>query len=289
MTETAYVIVTAANRGLGLAFLKRLCHAPPILPLKIIATSRVLPATVHITSPDNVSIEWYTLDLCSSSSIESFVWILERKHGKKIDVLINNAGFYGDDKLPYAFPTCVASIGTNFEGTHKLTRALLPLMRRPGHPALCARSRVVNISSPRSRATIEGGYSERTLRSLAAANTVERLYNIAHTYKQAFRTNQLRAYGWPVGKPHEVSKLLLNCMTRILALQNRDILINACMPGSITTVIRGVITIRNPEDSALTPATLAFEPTMDTTGDLWEGEEVEQAEDSNLHVVDWIE
>lgn len=289
MTESANVIVTGASRGLGLALVERLARCPPIIPLKIIATYRSLLPNVRIIPEDNVSIEWYKLDVCATSSIESFAWRLEHKYGKRIDVLINNAGFNQDAQLPYAFPTCSASLATNFEGTYALTKALLPLLRRPGHPALCARSRILNVSCTDSKATVPKGYSGQTLQRFLTATSMDQLCSLAQAYKQAFRTNQLRAHGWPVGKSHEISKLFVNCMTRIIARANKnDLLINACSPRAIVRESGTLILMREQGDTAIITARIAFDPTINRSGFLWEAVKTKSSEHDIMRTVEWI-
>ena len=285
----ANVIVTGANRGIGRALVDRLANNPPIIPLTIIACARQPPGGIQLSSVPNVKIEWYPLDISSTSSIQHFIWELNRRLSNTVDVLINNAGVNYDSQAPFAFSTCADTLRTNLDGTYALTRALLPLLRRPGHPALCSRSRILNISSTGGKVNLQAGYSPSVRMAIASVESMPQLHYLVEGYKDAFRTNSLRAHGWPVGKSYSVSKAFMNAMTRILASENSDILINSCCPGWVRTDMGGRMAFKDAADGARIPATLAFDPTMKASGFFWETQSLDDSEEGHIRPIQWIE
>lgn len=88
---SAVILVTGANRGLGLEFVKQYAEAG----WRVIACARDLPGATALQELAarhlNVSLE--TLDVGVPAQIEA---LATRLAGQPIDVLLNNAGWLGD-------------------------------------------------------------------------------------------------------------------------------------------------------------------------------------------------
>jgi len=125
-------VVTGASSGIGEATAERLAAAG----YRVFGTSRRTGAA------EQRSFEMLTLDVTSDRSVDVAVReVIQR--GGRIDVLVNNAGFgvglAGDEESSVA--QAQAIFDTNFFGTVRMTRAVVPHMRRQ------AAGRIINIGS----------------------------------------------------------------------------------------------------------------------------------------------
>jgi NAD(P)-dependent dehydrogenase (short-subunit alcohol dehydrogenase family) len=125
-------LVTGASSGIGKAIAERLAEAG----YKVYGTSR------RGATAGQRPFEMLSLDVTSDASVEAAVGVLLRLEGR-IDVLVNNAGF---SVAPAAaeessIEQARAIFDTNFFGVVRMTRAVIPQMRRQGA------GRVINIGS----------------------------------------------------------------------------------------------------------------------------------------------
>ena len=125
-------LVTGASSGIGQATAERLVQAG----YKVYGTSR------RATRAGQRSFEMVTLDVTSEESVEAAVSEVIRRDGR-IDLLVNNAGFSiapaGAEES--SIDQARSIFDTNFFGILRMTRAVLPHMRRQGS------GRIINISS----------------------------------------------------------------------------------------------------------------------------------------------
>ncbi len=125
-------LVTGASSGIGEATAKRLATAG----YKVYGTSR------RGAQSGQRSFAMLPLDVTSDASVEAAVKELIRLEGR-IDLLVNNAGFgvapAGAEES--SIDQAKAIFETNFFGLIRMTRAVLPHMRRQG------KGRIINIGS----------------------------------------------------------------------------------------------------------------------------------------------
>ena len=125
-------LVTGASSGIGAATAGRLAEAG----YTVFGTSR------RAVSPGQRAFEMLTLDVTSDQSVESAVREVVRRAGR-IDVLVNNAGFgvspAGAEES--SIEQARSIFDTNFFGIVRMTRAVVPQMRRQGA------GRIINIGS----------------------------------------------------------------------------------------------------------------------------------------------
>jgi NAD(P)-dependent dehydrogenase (short-subunit alcohol dehydrogenase family) len=125
-------LVTGASSGIGKATADRLATAG----YQVYGTSR------RGASPGRRPFEMLSLDVTSDASVEAAVNTLLRSEGR-IDLLVNNAGFSvalsGDEES--SIEQARSIFDTNFFGTVRMTRAVVPHMRRQGG------GRIINIGS----------------------------------------------------------------------------------------------------------------------------------------------
>jgi NAD(P)-dependent dehydrogenase (short-subunit alcohol dehydrogenase family) len=125
-------LITGASSGIGKAAAERLAQAG----YKVYGTSR------RGAQSGGQAFEMLALDVTSDTSVEAAVAELIRREGR-IDLLVNNAGFgvapAGAEES--SIEQARSIFDTNFYGILRLTRAVLPQMRKLGS------GRILNISS----------------------------------------------------------------------------------------------------------------------------------------------
>ena len=130
--EESVALVTGASSGIGEATAARLAAAG----YKVYGTSR------RGAEAGQRSFEMLPLDVTSDESVEAAVREVMRLHGR-IDVLVNNAGFSvapaGAEES--SIEQARSIFDTNFFGIVRMTRAVVPHMRRQ------ASGRIINIGS----------------------------------------------------------------------------------------------------------------------------------------------
>jgi len=189
-------IVTGANRGLGLASAQKLMNEGYTV-IFACRDPKKIPASVQFKN-QSCAME---LDTSKTQSIEKFANDVLAKFNK-IDVLINNAGVFLDDKdggetsaLKTTPETMLKTLQTNTIGPALLIQKILPSMIKNNF------GRIVNISSGMGQLSEMGG-----------------------------------AY-----LSYRTSKTALNAITRIFAneVQTKNILINSVCPGHVRTDMGG--------------------------------------------------
>src|SRR5213075_995861 len=125
-------LVTGASSGIGKATAERLATAG----YQVYGTSR------RGATPGQRAFEMLSLDVTSDESVAAAVSALLRSEGR-LDLLVNNAGFSvapaGAEES--SIEQARAIFETNFFGLVRMTRAVLPHMRRQGN------GRIINIGS----------------------------------------------------------------------------------------------------------------------------------------------
>jgi NAD(P)-dependent dehydrogenase (short-subunit alcohol dehydrogenase family) len=131
-TKTSIALVTGASSGIGEATAQRLAMAG----YKVYGTSR------RASPSGQRSFAMLPLDVTSDESVEAAVSQVIRLEGR-IDLLVNNAGFGvapgGAEES--SIEQAKAIFETNFFGLIRVTRAVVPHMRRQGN------GRIINIGS----------------------------------------------------------------------------------------------------------------------------------------------
>jgi NAD(P)-dependent dehydrogenase (short-subunit alcohol dehydrogenase family) len=155
-------LVSGANRGIGREIARELAEDHGFL---VLAGAR---------DPDRVdlggSVVPLPLDVADQASVDAARERVEADPGR-LDVLVNNAGVYGDPVgvAEYDLGRAHEVIETNTFGAWRLTQAFLPLLRAGGH------GRIVNVSSGAGQLSdMNGGRAAYRL-SKAALNALSRV------------------------------------------------------------------------------------------------------------------
>ncbi|TRW27563.1 SDR family NAD(P)-dependent oxidoreductase [Flavobacterium zepuense] len=138
-------LVTGASQGLGLATVKYLLSRQQT----VIATTRNADA-FDSTVRTNPLLEVISLDLTSETAVKDAVANIAAKYGG-IDMLINNAGYGFAGAVEEAAEEEVAKVmAVNFEASIRMTRNVLPVMRKAGA------GHIINLSSIQGLASTPG-------------------------------------------------------------------------------------------------------------------------------------
>ncbi|TCS36166.1 SDR family oxidoreductase [Reinekea marinisedimentorum] len=131
-----HTVITGANRGIGLEFTRYYLS----IGHQVTATVRNLDTAQELSAlqAENKHLTLRVLDISQSSSIAAFT---EQLGNKPIDVLINNAGYYGPKGYSLGnidVHEWQKVMQINVLGTIELTQALLSNLKRAQSPAKIA-------------------------------------------------------------------------------------------------------------------------------------------------------
>lgn len=210
------------------------------------------------------------LDLTVPQSIASAAEWVEKEYGV-CDVLINNAAICFNDPTLYGKvehtpfeDQANTTIQTNYFGTQMVIQSFLPLLKQSPSP------RLINIASAAGRLTIL-----RSQQLMDAFTSNELTQPELSKLMEAFVSDVLDGThtnkGWP-NTCYGVSKLGIIALTRILAREYPEMMINSVDPGYCRTDQNNNQGVVDPAQGAYTPYLLS----------LMEVEEEEEA-DSGLH------
>lgn len=161
------VLITGANRGLGLEFAKQY----QAKGYKVIATAR---KPLRATELNTLGVQVETLDVTNDSSVSQ---LKARLKNKPIDILINNAGIMGDPRTATILETnpktMLKTLDVNCVGPYRVTIALLPNLKAGKE------KKIINISSQLGSITNNSGGYPSYRASKAALNQITKSFSIA--------------------------------------------------------------------------------------------------------------
>lgn len=135
-------VVTGANRGIGFEICRQLSR----LGIRVIVTSRDSVKGMvarEKLSAEGLKVDFLPLNVTDPESIQRMASDVRRSY-ERLDVLVNNAGVYIDDRhslLTVKLDVMRRTMNTNAFGPLMLCQALVPIMKEHGY------GRIVNISS----------------------------------------------------------------------------------------------------------------------------------------------
>jgi NAD(P)-dependent dehydrogenase (short-subunit alcohol dehydrogenase family) len=224
MAETI-ALVTGANKGIGKEISRQLAAQGVSVLMGARDPSRGEKAVADLRA-QGLSVEFIPIDVTSQSSVDDAAAEVERLHGR-LDILVNNAGIALDwfPASELTVETLQKTFETNVFGVFRVTKALLPLLKKSQH------GRIVNVSS---------GLGSLTRTADPDSPLASR--------------NMLLAYC--------SSKAALNMITIQFAneLKRAGIKVNAANPGFTATDMNQNRGVRTVEQGAATPVRLALLP-----------------------------
>ena len=217
--------VTGANKGIGREISRQLAAKGIFVVIGTRDRERGEKAVADLRA-QGLPVEFIQIDVTSQPSVDHAAAEVERRHGR-LDILVNNAGIALD-----WFPASELTVElfqktfeTNVLGVFRVTKALLPLLRKSKH------GRIVNVSSGLG-----------SLTSNADPNSPLAARNMSLAYCS--------------------SKAALNMITVQFAneLKSDGIKVNSANPGFTATDMNQHRGLRTVEQGAATPVRLALLP-----------------------------
>ncbi len=142
MNNSKTVLITGANKGIGFETARQLGIAGFTTLLGSRNEERGRKAEAVLIE-EGISARYILLDVTRQDTVDAAAGLIEREYGS-LDVLINNAGISLEKGKPPSeieLSVLKETFETNFFGLFRVTKAMLPLLKKsPG-------GRVVNVSS----------------------------------------------------------------------------------------------------------------------------------------------
>ena len=142
-----FVLITGASRGLGKVLSWRFAKEGYGLCLVAQEEKRLNELSIELKQQFKNEIQFISCDLGNSMDIDVLINKTRQKL-PRLDVLINNAGFFGSELL-HSEDGFEMHFAVNVLAPWRLTRALLPALKAAPHP------RVVNVSGGDKPARID--------------------------------------------------------------------------------------------------------------------------------------
>ncbi|KAG4125825.1 hypothetical protein ERO13_D10G122300v2 [Gossypium hirsutum] len=240
-------VVTGANKGIGLAVVKRFAELGLTVVLTARDEERGKKATEKLREEGLGNVRFFALDVSKAASIKTFVSWVETTFGG-LDILVNNAGVSFNDIHENSVEFAETVIKTNFHGPKLLTESLLPLFRLS--PSI---SRILSISSRL------GSINKERL-------SEEEIEGVVKMFLGDVKEGRWEREGWPqIWTDYSVSKLALNAYSRVLAkrFEGGRLSVNCFCPGyTQTSMTRGQGT-HTPDAAGEVAVSLALLPPHD--------------------------
>jgi carbonyl reductase 1 len=231
MNGQGTALVTGANQGIGL----EVCRQLKVGGYDVILTSR--DERAGRAAAKDLGVEYLRLDVTRSADIKAVAETL-RGEGRKLDVLVNNAGISMDGFDDNVVKT---TLGINFFGALDVTEGLLPVMADGGS--------IVFVSSGMGElhpysAAIQKRFADPKL-------TRDQLVALVNEFIDGVHAHRHTQEGWP-SSAYRVSKAAMVALAKIYAreLAPRRIRVNAVCPGWVRTRMGGRSAPRSLEQGA---------------------------------------
>jgi NAD(P)-dependent dehydrogenase (short-subunit alcohol dehydrogenase family) len=139
MSDQKTALVTGANKGIGYEIVRQLLAKG----FQVFLTARNTSAGEKAATALHDDVQFLPMDVTDDKSIENAANAFGQR-SEKLDVLVNNAAIYPDEKFDILTITrqqLVKTFQTNTFGPIEVTQAFLPFLKKSTDP------RIINISS----------------------------------------------------------------------------------------------------------------------------------------------
>jgi len=282
------VVVSGSNRSIGLAIVEKLAERDEALAIYCGSRAGSKLPSVEEKLNSKSKVYFVKLDTSDESTIKTVVEQVKADYGK-LDVLINNAGVNWDND-GYTAETATKTMDVNYRGNLMMSEAFAPIMPKGG--------RIVTLSSGASqRVYMNENEAAKKLRARLEdpSLTIDQLSQMILDYEKTVADGPDKEKdGWPHDSylpAYSVSKVAVNVMTRILAKEHPDLLVNCCCPGAVDTEMgRKVpgIPPKTPEEGARIPVHLGLEDIGNVTGHYWANDAMSMTGVPDGPMPDWF-
>lgn len=269
-------LITGGNKGIGKEIARRIGNNPEftaIIACRNVELGRVAAEDLRENGEYecDVVVLPVPLDLTDPESIAKASQWVEEEYGGTLDVLINNAAICFNDPTLYGKvehtpfeDQADITIKTNYFGTLDVIQSFLPQLKKSLSP------RIINIASAAGRLSILR--SQQLVDAFTSdALTVPQLSKMMDQFVSNVEDGTHTEKGWP-NTCYGVSKVGIIALTRVLAREHPEMMINSVDPGYCKTD-------QNKNQGTVDPSKGAYTPYLLS---LMEVEEDEEA-DSGLH------
>lgn len=257
-------LITGGNKGIGKEIARRIGTEPEFLALvasrdvdlgRKAADELIADGAKEGYECNAVALP-VSLDLTKPDSIADTIEYIEKEYGA-LDVLVNNAAICFNDPTLYGKVEYTPfeqqagiTIQTNYFGTLQVTQSCMQLLKKSVSP------RIINIASAAGRLSI---LRSQDLVDILTSDklTIPQLSELMNQFVSDVEDGSHSVKGWP-NTCYGVSKLGIIAMTRVLARENPDMMINSVDPGYCKTDQNNNQGIVPPVDGAYTPYLLAL-------------------------------
>jgi NAD(P)-dependent dehydrogenase (short-subunit alcohol dehydrogenase family) len=164
--EQKIILVTGANRGIGLQIVKDVAALGHIVILTARDETKGGQAAKELRR-NNFNVHFIQLDAADETSIQRAAATVAEQFGK-LDVLVNNAGIFNDteNSLKVSRQAVQEHLDVNFIGPLMISQAFIPLLEKSRE------GRIINFSSQMGRLNGMGGGSAAYRFSKTAINSL---------------------------------------------------------------------------------------------------------------------
>lgn len=248
-------LVTGANKGIGKEVARKLAGVCTFLGCRDNELGESAARELREGGCDVRSIQ---LDITDPASVLAARDRIVAEHGR-LDILVNSAAIcyndptlYGRCEFTHFTKQAAPTVNTNFFGTLSITRAVLPLLRAAPAP------RIVNVVSYAGRLSILRSL-ERVEAFTSPTLTVKQVEDFMKEFVRDVEAGVHASRGWP-STCYGMSKLGLIALTKVLARDEPQVMVNSVDPGYCATDQNMHQGTRSAEHGARTPAFLALLP-----------------------------
>lgn len=228
MSQTKRVLITGANKGVGLATVRAVLDADPqthvLLGSRDPGRGDAARSSLLEDRPDLAHrLEVVPIDVSSDASVDAArAWVADRFGAQPPPLygVINNAGI-GSGPMARV-------LEVNTRGPRRVAEAFLPLLQRDG--------RIVNVASASGPMFVSSCSPQRQAQLTDPAITWDQVEALMQTCVELQTSgSDLKAAGFGSADAYGLSKACLNAYTIALAREHPSMRINACTPGFIET------------------------------------------------------
>jgi NAD(P)-dependent dehydrogenase (short-subunit alcohol dehydrogenase family) len=242
------VLVTGANKGIGLAIVKAILEQGDDTFVYLGSRNPERGATARDSIvADNASwgerVEVLAIDVSDDESVRAAAAKVAEAGERPLYGVVNNAGIgFGGSDL-------AGVLAVNTQGVRRVSEAFLPLVQDEG-------GRIVNVTSASGPNFVNTCEQERQAWFINPEVSREDFDAFLDDCLKAESSEAFQTMGLGSGEPYGLSKAAANLYTLQLARENPKLHVNACTPGFIETDL----TRPYAEGQGKTPADMGMKP-----------------------------